>query len=402
MKEERIRKGTFKKSAKEFGELYPVLISEDGEVLDGKHRLEEVPNWKKVKLPIKNKRDKLRVTIVSNYHRRTMQPKELRELLNSLAEELTKKLKKEERKHGVDLVWKFLNRVVSHRTIERYLLPEYKMKRRGNLATRAAKFRMYKDTKTWNPFIGCNHRCIYCVPSFQNFWKRKYKECSECQTFTPHQHDLKMPKNDAVFVLGNTDPTFLSEDEKDFVIEEMRHYPEKRFFLQSKDPKCFEKWLPVKGETDEEVKERLKGIHEGRYPEDFRREAVIGIPENTYLLTTLETNRDSGYEKISKAPKPSRRYRDFLNLAWDKKIITIEPIMDFDLDTFVEWIVNIKPKTVFIGYNSHPEWLKGHYPDLYERFEPDPEKVLDFIVALKNKGIRVLLKEMRKMAYKDY
>jgi len=38
------------------------------------------------------------------------------------------------------------------------------------------------------------------------------------------------------------------------------------------------------------------------------------LPENTYLLTTLETNRDIGYGEISKAPKPSQRYNDFLGL----------------------------------------------------------------------------------------
>lgn len=49
------------------------------------------------------------------------------------------------------------------------------------------------------------------------------------------------------------------------------------WLIQSKTPSCFQKYLSF-------------------------------LPENTYLLTTLETNRDEGYEKISKAPKPSERY----------------------------------------------------------------------------------------------
>jgi len=35
-------------------------------------------------------------------------------------------------------------------------------------------------------------------------------------------------------------------------------------------------------------------------------------------------------------------------------MVTVEPILDFDLDTFVDGIVSISPKAVFIGYNSHP------------------------------------------------
>jgi hypothetical protein len=49
---------------------------------------------------------------------------------------------------------------------------------------------------------------------------------------------------------------------------------------------------------------------------------------------------------------------------------------------------------VFIGYNSHPKEVP--------LTEPNMEKTLDLIVALKNKGIRVLVKELRKMAYRDF
>ena len=133
------------------------------------------------------------------------------------------------------------------------------------------------------------------------------------------------------------------------------------WFLQSKNPQYFETFLKT-------------------------------LPENTILLTTLETNRDADYDKVSKAPPPSVRYEMFKHLDYPKKIVTIEPIMDFDLEVFVEWIVSIKPLAVFIGYNSHPT---------VPLTEPDMEKTLDLIVALKNKGIRVLTKELRKMAYRD-
>lgn len=100
------------------------------------------------------------------------------------------------------------------------------------------------------------------------------------------------------------------------------------------------------------------------------------------------------YNEISKAPLPSERYKDFLNLQWDKKIVTIEPIMDFDLDTFVKQIVSIKPKVVFLGYNSHPKSVP--LP------EPKWNKTLGLMCSLRKHGIEVLPKEIPKNAYKDY
>jgi hypothetical protein len=43
------------------------------------------------------------------------------------------------------------------------------------------KERMYKETKTWNPFVGCYHDCVYCKPSFQKVvaWVGRMKGCSK-------------------------------------------------------------------------------------------------------------------------------------------------------------------------------------------------------------------------------
>ena len=68
--------------------------------------------------------------------------------------------------------------------------------------------------------------------------------------------------------------------------------------------------------------------------------------------------------------------------------------MSFNLEQFANWIMNINPLAVFIGYNSHPKQARLS--------EPSMEKTLDLIVKLKNQGIRVLTKELRKMAYRDF
>jgi len=85
-------------------------------------------------------------------------------------------------------------------------------------------------------------------------------------------------------------------------------------------------------------------------------------------------------------------------LKWDEKIVTIEPIADFDLDLFSKMIISINPQAVFIGYNSHPKSV------------PLPEPILDKFLALwrvlRRSDIRVIPKETRrgyipKKAYRD-
>ena len=110
--------------------------------------------------------------------------------------------------------------------------------------------------------------------------------------------------------------------------------------------------------------------------------------DNVILITTLETNIDQEYDKVSKAPLPSKRYEEFKNLAWERKTVTIEPIIEFDHDIFLNWIININPETVWIGYNSRPKSVQLNEPSL--------EKTKEFIEALRKNNIIVKEKEMRE------
>ena len=222
--------------------------------------------------------------------------------------------------------------------------------------------RMYEETKTWNPFVGCLFGCVYCKPSFQAQLKRR-KECLDCYNYHPHTHRKrldKIPSAKIVFVAGDGDIAFCPLNFTTEIINAIKEHNKrcfyKTYYLQSKNPVCFKQFLNE-------------------------------LPANVILLTTLETNRDEGYEKISKAPKPSTRYKDFLELNYRRKVVTVEPIMDFDLDTFAEWIVNIKPEYVWIGFNSRPKQVQ--LP------EPSPAKTQELIDMLKAKGIEVRGKELR-------
>jgi len=105
------------------------------------------------------------------------------------------------------------------------------------------------------------------------------------------------------------------------------------------------------------------------------------LPHNVYLGTTIETNdyyhglafdslgaRLKYWEehKITDAPSPFARYQaitDSKLIKWPK-FISIEPIIDFDLDRLTRWMTDIKPQVIEVGadnYHNHlpePPWSK--------------------------------------------
>ena len=227
-----------------------------------------------------------------------------------------------------------------------------------------AETRMYKEAKTWNPFKGCRFDCSYCEPTFKRQAKRQKNRCSKCYSYTPHYHEdrlAKIPSSAIVFVCGNGDISFCRPSFTRRILaaikDHNRRCPYKTYYLQSKRPEYFAQFV------DE-------------------------LPSNVILVTTLETNRDEGYEKVSKtAPPPSERYRQFLALKYDRKVVTVEPVMDFDLKTFSKWLVAIKPEYVWLGFNSHPKSVA--LPD------PSEAQVKSLMAKLSAKGIRVKGKDLR-------
>lgn len=195
-----------------------------------------------------------------------------------------------------------------------------------------------------------------------------------CGLYTPHEHSerlSRMTTGKTIFACGDGDIAFANPSYMEKVFDVMRNdvKASRTWIIQSKNPSCFEQYLKL-------------------------------LPMNTYLLTTIETNRDTGYGEISKAPMPSLRYEMFRKLDYPRKILTIEPIMDFDIDVFLDWILSINPVAVFIGYNSRPNPVK--------LTEPTLPKTIEFINLLKQNDINVLTKDMKeksnefpKMAYRD-
>lgn len=227
---------------------------------------------------------------------------------------------------------------------------------------------MYPETKTWNRSVGCLYDCVYCGPSFQRQLKRvaEHIGCEKCYTYEPHNHPNRttIPSAPTVFVYGTGDIAFYEPPQVRTTFEIIDHHKprmEKTYYFQSKNPICF-----------------------NRYMDWFKQNT-----DKVILLTTLETNRDEGYRGISKATLPTFRFKDFYELDYPRKAVTIEPVLDFDILDFVEWMLELKDQGtleyVWFGFDSKNCGLP----------EPTEELSQTFVNILTRNGIEVRGKSLR-------
>ncbi|KXB04743.1 hypothetical protein AKJ48_01605 [candidate division MSBL1 archaeon SCGC-AAA261O19] len=190
-------------------------------------------------------------------------------------------------------------------------------------------------THTWNPLAGrCQHGCRYCYMKkgfLGNLEKYKGKvELVEEELNTNLGSDKTIFVGSAIDLFGDWVP----ESAIRKILSSCGEFSN-TYLFQSKNPARFTNFLDL-------------------------------LPESTILGTTLETNREYN---ISQAPEPPQRYQDFLAIDWPRKMISIEPIMDFDLDKFVKWIKRIDLEFVSIGADSKNNGLR----------EPSSDKVRNMI-----------------------
>jgi len=97
------------------------------------------------------------------------------------------------------------------------------------------------------------------------------------------------------------------------------------------------------------------------------------LPEKSKICTTIETNRH--YPDImGKSPKPEERSGYLARFKGIRECyITVEPIMDFDMDNLLFYLSFPEPKQINIGADSSNNHL----------VEPSKEKLLTFIDELK-------------------
>lgn len=163
--------------------------------------------------------------------------------------------------------------------------------------------------------------------------------------------DLKSGRR---YFVGSGTDMFAEDVPASWISDVLRHcmnYTDNTYLFQSKNPL------------------RFKTVH-----------SQFGFPEHTVLATTIETNRK--YPQMGKVPTPRKRAEAMYHLfiLGYPTMVTIEPIMDFDVKELVNLVRWAKPGQVNIGADS-----KGHSLP-----EPSQEK------------IDILLKELRSFVKTVY
>jgi hypothetical protein len=181
-----------------------------------------------------------------------------------------------------------------------------------------------------------------------------------CYDYTPHLHPERLEKappktkeGQFIALCLSSDIAFASPGDRYKILNYAAKYLDRTFLIQSKAPDVF------------------------KTPQ---------IPRNVIIGTTIETNHDALCKWASKAPTSYQRHLDLYHIPHDRKFITIEPVLEYDVDIMWGWVMNIKPEFVYIGYDTKD----CHLP------EPALWKVKSLIYSLKNADIEVREKTIRK------
>jgi len=192
---------------------------------------------------------------------------------------------------------------------------------------------------TWNPVGGqCEHNCKYCYIKNSFLGGNKYNG-------EPYIADLEtnLGSDNTIFVGSATD--IFADNVSDQIIRTVLDYCERfdnTYIYQSKNPDRFHYFIDK-------------------------------FPKKSILTTTIETNKE--YINLSDAPRIKERKRAMKDLPENfESMITIEPIVDFDLKTFLNMLKEINPDIITIGADSG----KNNLP------EPDKYKIEKLIDSLKN------------------
>jgi len=171
-------------------------------------------------------------------------------------------------------------------------------------------------THTWNTVKGaCYHDCSYCYMKRRGRLNPVRFDQKELKEFDRDM--IKYGEGQFIFV-GSSCDMFANNILEEWIIDTIKHCDkyDNRYMFQTKNPKNIRRILTYQ----------------------------------SHVCVTLETNRH--YPEIMRnSPKPIERIEQ-MRLIRHPLYITIEPIMDFDLDIFVEMLKSCDPIQINIGADS--------------------------------------------------
>lgn len=186
----------------------------------------------------------------------------------------------------------------------------------------------------------CPHKCVYCYVDNPRFG-RPARYQGELRLIED-EFKVNYGSGKTIFI-ENCNDMFAREVPEymiDAILDHCRLWPDNRYVFQSKNPH--------------------RMAHYSNKPFCF--------PNNFICGTTIETNRRM--DAISKAPKPESRVYG-MTMINAPLFLTIEPVLDFDVDELASMIATVNPDFLNLGADS-----KGHGL---------PEPAIDKIHALVNK-----------------
>ncbi len=207
-------------------------------------------------------------------------------------------------------------------------------------------------THTWSVLAGeCPHLCPYCyVRAMGKRFPNLRARYTGPVRLVPSELDFALGAGRTIFVEHMSDLFAATVPSAIIlrVLDHCRSWPDNTYVFQTKNPWRYYEFLGC------------------------------AMPLKIILGTTIETNRNTWELNIGLAPKPSSRASAMLNIR-GTRFITIEPILDFDTDVLVRWILRIRPAFVNIGADSKGSQLS----------EPSAEKVRSRIKALQESAIEI-------------
>ncbi len=210
-------------------------------------------------------------------------------------------------------------------------------------------------TDSWNPIRGkCSHECKYCYNLGRPFFEKDVQ-------LVEKELKTRLGKDKFIFVGSSTD-MFADNIPFEWIKEvlltcfdNMLDNSDNKFLFQTKNPKRFKEFV-------------------------FSYDRMI-------LCSTIESNRD--YDSVSKAPSIAERVKEMADLKRKnyQVMLTLEPILDFDLEAFKNMIDRIKPNYINIGADS-----KGH-----KLPEPNKIKLRKFVSFLKETSYLTIKPNLRRL-----